>query len=256
MAKRGWSRRRRAEEAPQQPRNRVAEIQAEIGTSNSRSKHNAEMRRDPHARGSQGQGVFNRGTNQQAGCLPLAEAMQASIEDRRTSRSLTQGAGRTIKEQGRRDVTLRTTCGQVEIRLTYFSRNCDRDKAGKGMYPLLVLWGVHDRCTAGIVAEISKLVAILGSLEEVEQVLFDRGQPLDIKTIRAMAYRFATAPCRPACREFELGRDCRGSSRGPLHRWRPDSDSHKQVQYEDRQGTQPLSHGLAQAEAADHLRGG
>jgi len=133
-------------------------------------------------------------TNKLAGLL-LAEAMQASTDDpgnRSKARSLSQGAGHTIKDQGRRDVTLRTTCGQVEIRLAYFSRNCDRDKAGKGMYPLLVLWGVHDRCTAGIVSEISKLVAILGSLEEVEQVLFDRGQPLDIKTIRALAYRFAT----------------------------------------------------------------
>ena len=35
------------------------------------------------------------------------------------------------------------------------------------------------------------LVAMLGSLEEVERVLADRGQPLDLKAIRSMAYRFA-----------------------------------------------------------------
>lgn len=57
---------------------------------------------------------------------------------------------------------------------------------------MMLLWGVHDRCTAGVVSEISKLVAMLGSLEEVEQVLSDRGQPLDFKTIRTIAYRFAT----------------------------------------------------------------
>src|SRR5512143_4189685 len=51
--------------------------------------------------------------------------------------------------------------------------------------------GMHDRCTAAVVSEISKLVAMLGSLEEVEQVLSDRGQPLDFKTIRTIAYRFA-----------------------------------------------------------------
>ena len=60
------------------------------------------------------------------------------------------------------------------------------------MYPMLLLWGVHDRCTAAIVSEISKLVAMLSSLEEVEQVLSDRGRPLDYKTIRTIAYRFAT----------------------------------------------------------------
>src|SRR5260370_14772501 len=68
------------------------------------------------------------------------------------------------------------------------------------MYPMLLLWGVHDRCTAAVVSEISKLVAMLGSLEEVEQVLSDRGQPLDFKTIRTIDYRFATR-ARAAQRE-------------------------------------------------------
>ncbi|MGZ3487917.1 MAG: hypothetical protein ACXVBY_13755, partial [Isosphaeraceae bacterium] len=75
-------------------------------------------------------------------------------ENRRQARSLAQGAGHTIKDQGRRDVTLRTTCGQVIVRATYFGRNCDRSKASKGMYPMLLLWGVHDRCTVAIVSEI------------------------------------------------------------------------------------------------------
>jgi len=59
------------------------------------------------------------------------------------------------------------------------------------MYPMLLLWGVQDRCSAAIASEISKLVAMLSSFEEVEQVLSDRGQPLDFKTIRTIAYRFA-----------------------------------------------------------------
>jgi hypothetical protein len=75
--------------------------------------------------------------------------------------------------------------------VTYFSRNCDRGKARKGMYPMLLLWGVQDRCSAAIASAISKLVAMLGSFEEVEQVLSERGQPLDFKTIRTIAYRFA-----------------------------------------------------------------
>src|SRR5207237_9006007 len=106
--------------------------------------------------------------------LLLAEATQAALDDsenRRQARSFAEGAGQTIKDQGRRDVTLQTTCGQIILRVTYFSRNCDRRKAGKGMYPMLLLWGVQDHCTAAIAAEISKLVAMLSSLEEVEQVL-------------------------------------------------------------------------------------
>src|SRR5512135_575954 len=103
-----------------------------------------------------------------------------------------KGRATRSKDQGRRDVTLQTTCGQIIVRVTYFSRNCDRRKSGKGIYPMLLLWGVQDRCTAAIASEISKLVAMLGSLEEVEQVLSDRGRPLDFKTIRTIAYRFAT----------------------------------------------------------------
>src|SRR5213075_1791087 len=70
-------------------------------------------------------------------------------------------------------------------------------------YPMLLLWGVHDHCTAAVVSEISKLVAMLGSLEEVEQVLSDRGRPLDFKTIRTIAYRFA-ARARAAQRAGSL----------------------------------------------------
>jgi hypothetical protein len=127
--------------------------------------------------------------------LLVAEVMQAALgdpENRLQARSLAQGAGHTLKDQGPRDVTLRTASGPVSIRVPYFSRNCHRDKPGKGMYPTLLLWGVHDRCTAAVASETSKLVAMLSSFEEVEQVLRDRGRPLDLKAIRTIAYRFAT----------------------------------------------------------------
>jgi hypothetical protein len=196
MAKRKSSRRRRSQEAPQQPRSRLAEIQGEIRDVQQQieaKRRNLRVIRTPEDLKAMEHSIA--ALTRQLAALLLAEAIQASLEDpenRSKARSFTQGAGHTIKDQGRRDVTLWTTCGQVEIRVTYFSRNCDRTKTGKGMYPMLVLWGVHDRCTTGIASEISKLVAMLGSLEEVEQVLFDRGQPLDLKTIRALAYRFAT----------------------------------------------------------------
>ena len=88
------------------------------------------------------------------------------------------------------------------------------------MYPMLLLWGVQDRCTAAIVSEISKLVAMLSSLEEVEQVLSDRGRPLDYKTIRTIAYRFATR-ARAAQRVGALiGERPSRAVACRLHRWR------------------------------------
>jgi hypothetical protein len=195
MRKRKPSPRRKLEKTPQQPRDRLAEIRAEIQDVQQQIET---KRRSGHViRTAEDFQSLERATaalTNQLSALLMAEAAQVALDDvanRHQARSFAQGAGRTIKDQGRRDVTLRTTCGEMIVRATYFSRNCDRGKAGKGMYPMLLLWGVHDHCSAAVVSEISKLVAMLGSLEEVERVLSDRGQPLVFKTIRSIAYRFA-----------------------------------------------------------------
>src|SRR4051812_18605644 len=183
------------EKAPPQPPDRLAEIRAEIR--DVQQQIETRRREGRLIRTAEDLNTLERAIaalTDRLAALLVAEAMQASLDDpenRRTARPLAQGAGRTLRDQGRRDLTLRTACGPVVVRAAYFSRNCDRAKAGKGVYPMMLLWGVHDRCTAGIVSEISKLVAMLGSLEEVERVLSDRGRPLDFKTIRAIAYRFA-----------------------------------------------------------------
>src|SRR4051812_19442123 len=196
MPKRKPSPRRKSAETPRSPRDRLAEIRAEIR--DVQQQIEAKRRDGRVIRTAEDFQSMERAIatlTDRLSALLMAEATQAALDDaenRRQARSWAQGAGRTLKDQGRRDVTLRTTCGPITVRATYFSRRCDRDKAGKGMYPMLRLWGVQDRCSAAVASEVSKLVAMLGSLEEVEQVLSDRGQPLDFKTIRAIAYRFAT----------------------------------------------------------------
>jgi hypothetical protein len=195
MPKRKPSERLKPEQTPQPPRNRLAEIQADI--QDVQQQIEAKRRDRRVIRNADDVKAMERAiaalTNRLSALL-MAEAMQIALDDsenRCRARSFAQGAGHTFKDQGRRYVTLRTMCGEITIRATYFSRNCDRGKAAKGMYPMLLVWGVHDRCSAAVVSEISKLVAMLGSLEEVEQVLSDRGQTLDSKTIRMIAYRFA-----------------------------------------------------------------
>jgi hypothetical protein len=195
MAKHLPGRRPKPETDPKPPRHRLAEIQAEIRGVQQQIEH---LRRDPRViRNAEDIRSWERQITeltQRLSGLLLAEAMQRASdqpENIQKARSLTQGAGHKLKEQGKRDITLRTTCGVIVVRVTYFSRNCDRDRSGKGMYPILRLWAMHDRGTSGVASEVSKLVAMLGSLEEVERVLADRGQPLDLKTIRSLAYRFA-----------------------------------------------------------------
>jgi hypothetical protein len=259
MPKRKPSERRKPEQTPQPPRDRLAEIQAEIQDVQQQieAKRHGRVIRTAEDFKSMERAIAAL-TNRLSALL-MAEATQAALdnsENRCQARSLVQGAGPIFKDQGRRAVTLLTTCGPIIVRVTYFSRNCDRRKESKGMYPMLLLWGVHDRCSAARASEVSKLVAMLGSLEEVEQVLCDRGQPLDFKTIRTIAYRFA-ARARAAQRGGDLnwGETVAGR-RGRRDRWRPDSAAHDQARSQDRQGAQPLSHRPARAEVADHLRGG
>src|SRR5436309_1962479 len=195
MPKRKPSQRRKPETIPQPPRNRLVEIRAEI--QEVQQQIEAKRRDRRVIRTAEDFKLMERAITALTGrlsALLMAEATQIALDDsenRCQARSFAQGAGHTFKDQGRRNLTLRKTCGEVLVRATYFSRNCDRGKASKGMYPMLLRWGVHDRCTAAVASEISKLVAMLGSLEEVEQVLSDGGRPLACKAIRTIAYRFA-----------------------------------------------------------------
>jgi hypothetical protein len=207
MPKRKPSQRRKPEMVAHPPRDRLAEIRAEI--QDVQQQIETQRRSGRVIRTAEDFKSMERAIaalTDRLSALLVAEATQAALDDsenRCQARSFAQGAGHTIKDQGRRDVTLQTTGGPIIVRMTYFSRNCDRGKAGKGMDPMLLLWGVHDRCSAAIVSEVSKLVAMLGSLEEVEQVLSDRGRPLGFKTIRLIAYRFA-ARARAAQRAGDL----------------------------------------------------
>src|SRR4051812_39469999 len=195
MPKRKPSERRRAAKTSQQPRDRLTEIRAEI--QDVQREIEAKRRDGRVIRTAEDLRSMERAIatlTDRLSALLMAEATQAALDDpenRRQARALAQGAGHTVKDQGRREFTLRTACGPITVRATYFSRNCDRGKSAKGIYPTLLTWGVQDRCTAAVASEVSKLVAMLGSLEEVEQVLADRGRPTDFKTIRMIAYRFA-----------------------------------------------------------------
>src|SRR3954470_1291607 len=147
MSKRRPSQRRKPEDTPQQPRDRLTEIRAEIREVQQQIET---KRRDGRvirtAEDFKSMESAIAALTDRLSALQMAEATQAALDDsenRRQARPLAQGAGPTIKDQGRRDVTLRTTCGPVIVRATYFSRNCDRSKAAKGMYPMLPLWGVQ-----------------------------------------------------------------------------------------------------------------
>src|SRR5882672_3187987 len=50
---------------------------------------------------------------------------------------------------------------------------------------------MYDRCPPALAAEVSLWAAMLGSLDEAQAVLADRGVEFETKTVRLIAYRYA-----------------------------------------------------------------
>ena len=137
--KRKPSERRTPEATPQPSRDRLAEIRAEIQDVQQQIQAQRQGRVIRTAADFQARERAIVALTNRLSALLMAEATQAALDDaenRRQARPLAQGAGHTLKDQGRRDVALQTTCGPILVRVTYFSRNCDRGKAARGMYPV------------------------------------------------------------------------------------------------------------------------
>ncbi len=99
-----------------------------------------------------------------------------------------------LKNDGKVKVRVRTAQGHtVPVWVTYYRRKGQR-RAGKryaGVYAGLVLLGIYDRCTPALAAEVSLLAAMLGSLDEAQDVLADQG--------RCVGYQNGAADRLPLC---------------------------------------------------------
>lgn len=98
-----------------------------------------------------------------------------------------------MKNNGKQDVKIKPQRGgEIIISTTYYVR---KGKAGKkkrnGCYAGLLLLGINDRCTPGLISEVSMMSAAMGSLEEARKMLEERGIKLNIKTLRSLTYRFS-----------------------------------------------------------------
>ncbi len=96
-----------------------------------------------------------------------------SEEVGQAQREILQAMPYKMKDKGKETVRLRTCWGfEVSVRISYFTRKGNRrgKRRYPGVYPGLMVLGIHERCTPGLAAEISLLVGMLGSLEEARQV--------------------------------------------------------------------------------------
>jgi hypothetical protein len=123
----------------------------------------------------------------------LQQALEAAALQAEQERLMRQWP-KPLKNDGKVQVRVRTAQGlAVPVWATSYRRTGQR-RAGKrdaGVYAGLVVLGIYDRCTPALAAEVSLLAAMLGSLEEAQDVLAHRGVALDTKTVRTIAYRYA-----------------------------------------------------------------
>jgi len=123
----------------------------------------------------------------------LQQALDAAALQAEQERLVRQWP-KPLKNDGKVQVRVRTAQGlAVPVWVTYYRRTGQR-RAGKryaGVYAGLVVLGIYDRCTPALAAEVSLLAAMLGSLQEAQDVLANRGVELDMKTVRTIAYRYA-----------------------------------------------------------------
>ena len=124
--------------------------------------------------------------------LQLQKTM-VSLELQSDIKAFLKHCPRKYRHCGWRTINIRFSGGSiVPLSIAYYARNCDQKKKGKGIYPALVLMGIHDRCTSGLVSEVSMTSAALCSLDEAREVLKGRGIKLNIKTIRNIVKRFSS----------------------------------------------------------------
>lgn len=132
-------------------------------------------------------------TDRLAGLL-IGVQIQRSVmheEVRQEAHELADRCPRKLRDHGLRAVRIRPLRGEaVEVQVSYY-RARGGGRRRRGLYPALVLLGIHDRCTPGLSSEVSLLATALGSLEEACRVLGERGLDLNIKTLRAITYRYA-----------------------------------------------------------------
>lgn len=128
--------------------------------------------------------------------LLLAQKLQQSLDSvelKEDASSCVKSQPKRYKNQGRREVTIRTVHGEtIVVKTSYFSRaGVKRKKNRRGFYPGLIVLGIHDHCTPECASEISKLAVILSSYEEARHVLADRGMDIGVNTIRMISQRYA-----------------------------------------------------------------
>lgn len=136
-----------------------------------------------------------RATDRVAG-LTIGVHVQAAIDALETSerdKELVNNHPKRFKAEGRRPVSIHPAGGEpFVVWVCYYRRKGGSQRVrNKGLYPALILLGIHERRTPAAGSEIALLAAALASMKEAAHMLEQQGRAVDVKTIRSISYRYA-----------------------------------------------------------------
>ena len=121
--------------------------------------------------------------------------IQAAVDDAQStgrSKRLIDNHPKRYKSNGCSTVNVHPSRGEpIEISVCYYRRKGSGQKRRKGLYPALILLGIHERRTPAASSEIALLATAMGSMKEAAHMFEQLGRTLDVKTIRSICYRYA-----------------------------------------------------------------
>lgn len=133
----------------------------------------------------------------QLAALLLQQKLQAhlnSLEAQQSERELAHNLSPKLRKEEYVEVRLSTSTGfPIVVKTAYYRQNCHR-KAGKrhkGAYPALILLGIHERVSPLLAAQVGMWCGLLGSFDEVRQVLQEQGVDISVNKLRSISYAYA-----------------------------------------------------------------
>lgn len=135
-------------------------------------------------------------SNRLSGLL-VSRIVQGSLDSKELSEdvhTLVNNWPKRLRNEGKESVRIRTLQGQeIWVRASYYRQRVKRGKKKRhpGVYPGLLLLGVHEHCTPALSSEVSLMTTASASMEEAQLILKEHGIELNIKTIRSITYNFA-----------------------------------------------------------------
>ncbi len=130
-------------------------------------------------------------------CGLKLQAVLDQEELNKGEKELLKGLPKKYKNMGSRTVKIRMLGGtEIEVKLPYYHQKSDlkqlKKKGVKGLYPKLLLLGIHDGCTSGLISRMSLFATAACSLDESKRLMETLyGFRLDVKLIRRVLRRFA-----------------------------------------------------------------